>query len=140
MNPMMLLSRITNATKNRGRCQTCRERPVRSMIAITTQEARKPNRPTTKIQGKSKSTSLISGRFIASKTIAKWTTNRTLADFPSCLNGRLRRMRLSQGRRFMSPLPQAIHVEVNDRRRVERQHLRHGQTADDCDPEWLADF
>src|SRR5271166_2120803 len=138
--PMMLLSRITNATKNSGRCQTWRARPVRSIIAITNQAARKPDVPTTKIQGKSRSINLNSGRFIASKTIIKQTTSWMVAEFLCCLNGRSHRMRLSQGRRFMSPLPQAIHIEVNDRRCVEGQHLRHGQTADDRDPEWLADF
>src|SRR3974390_2837457 len=51
-----------------------------------------------------------------------------------------RRMRLSQGGRFLSPLPQAIQIEVNDRRRVEYQYLRYGQTADDCDSERLSDF
>ena len=56
------------------------------------------------------------------------------------LNGHSRRMRLRQRRRFVAPSPQAIHIEVNDRRCVERQQLRYGQTADDGDPERLTDF
>jgi hypothetical protein len=57
------------------------------MIAITNQAARKPNMPTTKIQGKSRSKNLNSGRFIVPKAIAKRTTDERLAEFPERLNG-----------------------------------------------------
>src|SRR6266851_2862633 len=33
-----------------------------------------------------------------------------------------------------------VEIEIDDRRRVERQHLRHQQTADNAVAEWLADF
>ena len=115
---MMLLSKTTNATKNKGRCQTWRERPVRSMIAITNHAARKPATPITKIQGKSRSIHLNSGRFSAPKTIKKQHTNPRLAEIPDSLNDCLRRIRLSQCRGGRSPLSQAIHVEVNDWRGI----------------------
>jgi hypothetical protein len=69
MNPITLVSKITKARKKRGRCQICRERPVRSRIATTSQAARKPKTEITKIQGMSRSKILNSGRFATPKTL-----------------------------------------------------------------------
>jgi len=78
---MMLVSRTAKARKKRGRCQICRDSPVRSRMATTSQAARKPKTEITKIQGMSRSKILNSGRFATSKTLKYWATDRKLADF-----------------------------------------------------------
>jgi len=78
---MMLARRTANARKKRGRCQICRDRPVRSRIATTSQAATKPKAEITKIQGMSRSKILNSGRFDTPKTLKYWATARKLADF-----------------------------------------------------------
>ncbi len=79
---MTLVSKIAKARKKRGKCQTCRESPVRSRTATTSQAARKPRKEITKIQGMSRSKILNSGRFAIPKTLKSSATARKLAEFP----------------------------------------------------------
>ena len=41
---------------------------------------------------------------------------------------------------FLEPAAEAIEIEINDRRGVEREKLREEQAADDRDAEWAAQF
>src|SRR6201993_3589547 len=61
--PMAQLNNTVRATKKSGRCQTLRDRPVNSMIATTSQAAKKPAKPITAIQPKLRSRNSNSGRF-----------------------------------------------------------------------------
>jgi hypothetical protein len=65
----------------------CRDSPVRSRMATTSQAARKPKTDITKIQGMSRSKILNSGRFATSKTLKYRATARKLADFLFDNNG-----------------------------------------------------
>jgi len=84
---MMLLSKMTNARKKRGRCQICRDRPVRSKIAVISHAAKKPKTATTKIHGISRPKKLSSGRFAHPKTLISWVTARKLTEFLFYDNG-----------------------------------------------------
>ena len=65
----------------------CRDRPVRSKIATTTQATRKPAVQTTKIQGMNRSKNLNSGRFAKPKALKLWVTAGKLTEFSFCDNG-----------------------------------------------------